>query len=458
MNEILAKIDQEISDYEKEESVDINLEQKNVEKIKHLISNTELKTIIEKIHDPLTYQDFTYSNLIDFADQIKQLDEQIQIAKEEIELEEFYKRGEVLDFDKLRKLFKDRRLKTKFPKFDFEKYESWFKNPKLELPNFSGEIISYDRFLVKKLLIGVNQMIFSEMDLYINNVGKEGSGKSCFSSQVLLYLYTFLYDVGLIDYEYDIKKMFFSSLRSMLEAQESQEENDYFRLMVLDEAYELNRQNFREESSKEYKDDMRSSRKMLRIVILNLPQLGELETAITLTRVNFIFYADMDSMPKLGIVRKGLINMYIIPRGKKIYSPFQRRNISDEEIVNSINKTLKDKNDAYKGLPKNVLISKLNFINVWGFDKEIYDKYIKLENKKKRMNGTIRLSDYVGYIMFKKLPAIKNWNSFDMKDKKDKRMYFTIQKWLRTNITNRYIMNPELITKYDLLYQSESKE
>ena len=448
------KIVSEIEEYEKEEAKDVSLEKKNIDKIKHLLSNYKLKNYIEKVTDPETYMDFNYANLTDLSDMIKQLDEQVQIAKDEIDISEFYKRGEILDFPKLRKWFKDKKLYKKFPKFNWDRYEELVKTPITEIPNYQGEVIKYSRFLVKKIIIGINQMIFSEMDLYILNVGKEGSGKSCFASQLLLYIYTFLKEVGLVDYAYDVKKLFFSSLKSLLEVQDAQKDDDYFRIMVLDEAYELNRMNFREDPSKEFKDDMRSSRKMLRIVILNLPQVGELETAITLTRTNFIFYSDMDSSPKLGTVKKGSANFYIIPRGKKIYSPYQRRNISDKEIVNTLNKVMKDKNDAYKGFPDNVLIDKIKFQGIWGFNKEHYDKHIYEQNKQRRMSTNIKLTDYIGYIMFKKMPELKNWD-FDMKDKSEKKMYFTVQKWRRTNITNRYITNPELLTKFEVLYSTD---
>lgn len=438
--------------------IDESLNIESIKRVKHVLSDFELKDIVDKIHDPVHFKNFNYANLVDLQDKVSKLNETIDIAKEQIDLLEFHKRGEVFDFGRLRKIFKEQDLHKKFPKFNFDRFEELVKNPVLELENFKGEKIKYDRFVVKKILMGINQMIFSEMDLYMINVGKEGSGKSCFASQLLLYMYFIIKEVGLVEYEYDVKKLFFSSLQRMLEVQENQPNDDYFRIMCLDEAYELNRGNYREENSKEYKDDMRSSRKMLRIVILNLPQIGELETAITLTRTNFIFYSDMDSDTKLGTVKKGDINMYILPRGKKIYSPYQRRNISDAEITNSINKVMRDKNDAYKGFPKNTLIHRFRAKGIWGFDKEKYDAFIKNENKKRRLTGNIKMTDYVGYILYKKLPAIKHWGAFDLKDKKDKTMYNAVQKWLRNNISKRYITNPELVTKFELLYNSGMKQ
>jgi hypothetical protein len=450
--ELWENIEKSIEVFDNEEGSDFSIESQNVSKITHLLSNFELQMLLMKISNPDYISKFDYTALVDLQDKITQLKENLDTAKEEIDLDEFYKRGEILNFKKLKKIFKDRNLKKMFPNFNFERYEQLFKNPVLVLENWHGEKIPYDKFLVKKLMLGINQMIFSEMDLYMINVGKEGAGKSCFSSQLLLYLYYVLKEVGLVEYAYDVKKLFFSSLSSMAEEQDLQKDNDFFRLMTLDEAYELNRQNFRDEFSKNFKDDMRSSRKMLRIIQLNLPQLGELEVAITLTRCNFIFYCDMDSEPETGTVKKGEIYMYILPRGKKIYSPYQRRNIGDEEIVNSISKVMKDKQDSYKGLPKNCLIHKFNAEGVWGFDKSKYDAHIKKENKKRRMSGNIRLTDYIGYILYKKLPAIKQWGTFDMSDSNDKKMYFTIQKFIKTQIKHRYILNPEILRKFDQIY------
>ena len=449
-----SKIDVLFDEYEELDRSDYDIEKKNLYKIAHLLNDYEMHRLIERINNEDYIKDFKYSNLVDLHGKINQLSEALKEAKEEIDLETFYKNGEVLNFKKLRKKFKDGNLKARYPNFNFEAYEELFRNPVLEVSNFKGEIVKFDKFLVKKLLIAINQMIFSEMDFYITNVGKEGAGKSCFSSQLLLYLYFVLTKAGLIEYAYDIKKLFFSSVRSILEEQEAQKDGDYFRIMVLDEAYELNRQNFREESSREFKTDMRASRKMLRIVILNLPQIGELETAITLTRTNFIFYSDMDSDMETGTVKKGEVSMYIIPRGKFVYSPYQRRNVSDEEITNSLNRVMKDKNDAYKGFPKNTLIHKFKFAGVWGFDKDKYDKHIKSENKKRKLVGDIKMSDYVGYILYKKLPPLKHWG-FDMKVKKDKRMYYTVQKFLKTKIDYRFIMNPDIRQKFDAIMEEE---
>ena len=422
---------------------DFSLESRNIKKITHLLGNYELVSLLHKIEDVEYLKKFNYEDLCLLDTKFKQLSDEVALAKEEIDLDEFYKRGSMINFTKLRKKFKRLGLSKRYPNFNIDRYEELVTNPVLELENYAGEKIFYSKFLVRKILIGINQMIFDEMDLYITTVGKEGSGKSCFCSQLILYFHWVLTEIGLIEYAYDVKKIFFSSLATMLEEQEGQEDNDYFRLFALDEGYELNRQNYREESSKLFKDGMRSDRKMQRIVLINLPQIGELETSILLDRVNFIFFADMDSDPETGTLKKGTINFHIIPRGNIIYSPYQKRNITSKEIRNDITKVMKDKNEAYKGIPFNTIVDRFNFKGVWGFNKEVYDRFIKKENKNRRAEGSIRISNKIAYIMFTKIPALKNWD-FDMSDKMDKRMYFTFQKFFKKAIKEKFIEDPKL--------------
>lgn len=424
----LADIKEELEQYEDSESKELTLEKRNIDKVKHILTDFETRELLSNVLSDEYVNNINYADIVELNDKISLFKEIISEAKEEIDLDEFYKRGEIVDFKKLKIYFTANELHKRFPNFKMDKYEAIMRNPPLILPNFKGEEIVYDKYIVKKLLIGINQMIFNEMDLYIANSGSEGSGKSCWSSQLILYLYYILKEVGLIEYQYDVKKLFFSSLKSMIEVMDAQGDKDYFRILALDEAYELNRSNFRDEGSKLFKDDMRSSRKMQRIIQLNLPQLGELELPIIQTRLNFIFDVRMDNQVDTGTLKKGLINFYVMPRGHKIYSTYHRREISKSEIVNSISAIMKDKNDSYKGLPKNCLIHNFKFAGVWGFNKEIYDKHIKKENRKRRTGGDVKLSKYAMYLIYRYLPPLKNWSSIDKSDKNDKKAYYTLLK------------------------------
>lgn len=449
---IYQEAEKEIQNYLELEAGKQNLKAQNLKKAKDLLSNQELRNLFSK----LDYSNFDYTNLVEMTDVFQDFANRLEILKQEIDLDEFFTTGQVFNFKKLRKIFEKKNLHQKFPNFNFDRYEALIKNPVLELENFRHQTIKYPKNLVRKLMIGVNQMIFDEMDLRIINAGKEGAGKSLFASQLILYLYWFLKEVGLISYGYHIKKLFYSSLSSMSEDQDTQADNDYFRIYCLDEGYELNRQNFREELSKSYKDGMRSSRKMLRIEIINLPQLGELETAITITRTNFIFVTDMDSEPETGTVKKGLVYFYILPRGKIIYSPYQRRNITDKEIVNEISRVMKDKNDSYKGLPEVCLIDKFNFEGVWGFDKEKYDLHIKSENRKRRLGSSVQLSQNVAWILYKKLPKVANWNTFNLDDPTDKKMYNTFKAWYKKKLEWFFLNNPDAERRNKRIYGDEN--
>ena len=436
-------INKELEQYELLESKDLTLDKKNINRIKHILTDFETRELLKRFLSDDYVTKINYGDVVELNDKIKLIKEVVEEAKEEIDLDEFYKRGKIIDFKKLKKFFKENDLQKRYPKFNLQRYEELTNNPPLQLDNFKGETIFFDKFTVRKILIGINQMIFNEMDLYLANCGNEGSGKSCWSSQLIFYIYHILKEIGLIEYEYDVKKLFFSSLKSMIEVMDEQEDKDYFRIMALDEAYELNRSNFRDENSKLFKDDMRSSRKMQRIIMLNLPQLGELELPIIQTRLNFIFDVKMGNQVDTGTLKKGLIDFYIMPRGQKIYSTVHRREIGKAEIVNSISAIMKDKNDSYKGLPKNCLIHEFKFEGLWGFNKEIYDAHIKKENRKRRTEGEFKLSKYALYLMYRYIPELKNWDKIDKGDKLDKKAYFTLVKVLRS-IKKPFLESKEL--------------
>ena len=398
-----------------------------------------------------------YDSFIESADLIINYAEKLQEKKDKLEYLNFLKTGNKYDFDKLSKMLKQREVMKKFPKFNFKRYKELVNDPVLKLENFQGETIKYDEFIINKLLIGINQLIFDEMDLRIINVGKEGAGKSCLASQYILYTWWFLYEVGLISYVYDVTKLFFSSVSKMLEEQDKQKDNDYGRIFCLDEGYELNRSNFREEDSRNYKDSMRSDRKMLRIEIVNLPQLGELELAITQTRTNFIFETKLKNSIKTSTLKKGVADFFIIPRGNSIYSKFHRREIPSKEVINTLSKVLKDKNDSYKGMPESIIIHRFNFEGVWGFDKSIYDKHIKKENKLRRVKSKVKLSDYIAYLLYKRLPKTSHLGMFDLKNKGDKTMYKHFQKF-RESLRLRFETNPDLLFKYQKMEEGKLNE
>lgn len=449
MNEIFTALEDLRKSISKRKDVGDNLvyEGKLILEQKDLLQSLKELSKLNNAHS-LSYQEF-----MENCDLIIESSEKIKVIRDRLEYLQMLKDGDRFDFKELKRMLKQREVYKKFPNFKFERYKELLNNPVLTLKNFEGKEIQYDPFVIDKLLIGINQLVFDEMDLRIINVGKEGSGKSCFSSQSILYIWWFCNEVGLIEYEYDVTKLFYSSVGKLLEEQEKQKDNDYCRIFCLDEGYELNRQNFREEDSRSYKDSMRSDRKMLRIEIINLPQLGELELAITQTRTNFIFDAQLRGSLKTGTLQKGLINFYTIPRGDYMYSRFHRRELPAKEIVNELSRVLKDKNDSYKGLPKSIIIDQFNFKGVWGFDKSIYDAYIKKENKLRRVKkNDIKCTDHIVWCIYKKLAKTGQLGMFDRTKKFDAMLYKTWQSF-RTKCSMRFETNPELLIKYKTMEQ-----
>lgn len=446
MQEQIQEVEKRILLVDKAIYNEMTYEEKLVSDGKVLIEDGMLVGALQDIQKITKRSDLDFNSFVDAADTIIATASQLQTIRDRLEYAEFLKSGNKYDEKLLKVLWKERNLSKKFPNFDFKRYIELVNNPVLELENYQKEIITYDPFIISKVLIGINQLIFDEMDLRIINIGKEGSGKSCLASQYILYIWWFLTEVKLISYEYDVKKLFYGSVTKLLEEQEKQAENDYARIFCLDEGYELNRQNFREEDSRNYKDTMRSDRKMLRIELVNLPQLGELELAITQTRTNFIFEADLGNSIKTSTLKKGTVNFYIIPRGNTIYSRYLRKEIPSKHVINELARVLKDKNDSYKGLPESILIHKFQFKGIWGFDKSIYDSYVKTENKRRRKKTKIKLTDYQAYILHTRAPALKYWEN--LKDNKaDKAMYKTLQKFF-ASIKSYFDNNPELYVSF----------
>lgn len=384
------------------------------------------------------YNDFYY-----LQKALQEIYNTIKVIKDEIELEEFYKSGKVFDIVKLKKEYELMNLKKRFPKFDIDKYLELLVDPILEFKNFRGERIRFNEFWVKKNMIAINQMIFNEMDLYILNIGKEGSGKSCWSSQQILYFYKFLTLVGLIDYVFDIKRMFFADILSFLDENNNQDRNEFFRIVCLDEGNELNRSNFREEANQEFKFSMRTERKMIRIIIINMQQIGELDTSISLSRVNFIYNCKMRSNNKTGTLNKGFIDMYIIPRGDNIYSEKNKEVLSRVDILNSFATKLDKKKDYYVSLPRKMIINSFRFKNIWGFDKDKYDDHVKDEIGRRKFQKKLNLTNTQAYILKTKLREFTKLGTFDVgNNPNDKKMYDILNN-LFIKIEKYFELNPE---------------
>jgi len=417
--------------------------------------NKDYKTKFNQLLSELVYisrikeHDIEDYRFFETIDRLNEIVKELNRLRDTVEYETILKKSQQVNEARLKQLFKERDLKKRFPNFSLKRYLELYNNPPLELQNYQGKTIFYDKIVARKFMIAINQMIFDEMDLYIINTGKEGSGKSCLSSQQLLFLYYIITETGLAKYNYKISEIFFSSIEKFLERSFELDLNDYFRILVLDEAYDLNRGNFYEQTSKIFKQDMRASRKQQKITILNLPQLGELDISITLSRANFIFETRMGNDLRTNSLKKGSVDMYIIPRGNKIYSYARNREIPRVEILEAFAKRFEKKTSYYVELPREFRVHTFEFNNVWGFNKYKYAELVKRQNKEHIvLSDRVELTEYMQYILYKKLPQMKHWGTWDLKDGQDKKLYFTIQKFLK-KIFTKFDRNPHLIEKYE---------
>lgn len=403
------KIESLLKSYDEDEEISTELDESRLKEIHVLLNNNGVTRSINILENSVNNIKFDYANLVELEDNLKSSTEKISKIREDIEVEKLHTSGEIYDWKKIRKIFEKRKVFKNFPKFKWKVFKELVKHPPTRIKNYKDEDVVIDSFLARKLIIGIIQMIGNRMDLWIMNTGGEGSGKSCFGSQQVLFLYYFLHEVGLVEYDYDLKKIIKGSLKDLLDYLAEQPINDFFNISELDEAEDLDRMNYREDDNKKFKSTMRRSRKNLNIIVLNTPQIGEIDTSVTLARINIIFSCQMDYEPTTGLLNKGFAKMFIIPRTNKTFSPFFRKNLTREHIKSAFSKQFEKKIDYYKDLPNEILIKDIHFYETWGFDEEEYDAHIKKENKTKHFDSGIRLTKDQMYIIHRYGPSLKDW-------------------------------------------------
>ena len=174
-----------------------------------------------------------------------------------------------------------------------------------------------------------------------------------------------------------------------------------------------------------------------------MQQIGELDTSISLSRVNFIYDCLMKNDKKTGLLKKGFIDMYIIPRGDIIYSAKYLKVLSRIEILNSFAQKLDKKKDYYISLPKKMCVSSFKFENIWGFNKEEYDLFVKNKMRERRFKKTQKLTDEQAFILDEKFKDFKYFKVFNTSEKSEKRKYDVIKKFFK-NIHTYFESNPVL--------------
>jgi hypothetical protein len=149
-------------------------------------------------------------------------------------------------------------------------------------------------------------------------------------------------------------------------------------------------------------------------------------------------------MVKTGMLKKGDVNFYIIPRNRKIYSPHQKRELTKEEIKQTLYDNLKDKS-YLTGIPKEIIVHQFKFNGVWGFDPDEYIKNLKQTNETFTGTKGIIISDMEAFCFYKANISIAKRLGI----KPDNPIYASLAK-LKYKIESKFEQNPSLREKYEL--------
>lgn len=364
------------------ENVEQTINEEYLEDIEGIVKDTKTNNLFTKLLSGYFFKNFSLYKFKTLFNTIEELYLKLKGIKEKIEIEKFA--TNTLDIEELKKEFLKQRKKTieqVFPNINLDKIKEFYDNPITKLKSLANpHMIYYDEVVSRKYIIAIMQMIFNNMDLVIAYCGIEGTGKTTNSTQDSQLLYHMLKEVGAIDYEYSLRRIMYYSLKSVIQAF-----NKYskipFSIFILDEGNELNRKNWSHPLVQLFINKLRRERKHLRIVIINLPQLGELTTELTLSRINFIFQLKMKANIKTKLVDKGDCSFFIIPRTEKIYSYVNKSELTNGYVRDSLGRILDDKKKYYKSLPQSLCIRRFQRNGVWSFNEKEYDRLSKEANE-----------------------------------------------------------------------------
>lgn len=436
---------------------DTDIRYEHIKKVHNLLSNTELKIFCKNVLKNKYLENLTFEDLNRIYDLLDTLYNDIKEVKEEVDVEIFFKKGNRIDIKALKQEMRKLNKIKDYPNINFDRLKELFDKPIKKLKpqdNSSDEYIQYDEFIVRKYLIGIIQMIVNEMDLLIGFTGGEGLAKSTGATQDINLIYYLLKEIGIIDYEYDIKEMFFNNLDDFLQAEDKYFHNK-FRILGLDEGNELNKQNWQEENVKMFFQRLRRERHNQRIKFICLPQLGEMITNITLGRMNFIFEMKGKTKSKTYTIDKGYCNFYVVPRDERgIYSPHNRRIIKKVEIIDVLGNNLEDKKKFLKEIPDSILVKKFKRNHIWGFDRKKYLKFLKDTNQSFSVSKGLKVTELEAYYIYKYLPELKHWG-VDWKENKSE--YSALHK-LRNRIIKHFENDPKKLESFELRTKRKAKE
>lgn len=250
-------------------------------------------------------------------------------------------------------------------------FNKLYESPPKELTNsITNETAIVDEYVFRKYLEAINLMVMGEFDINQVNAGGEGTGKTTYSTQDSYTYYYILKKLKLVTYKFDEKLMYYN-LSSMIDAF-NRNAKVPFMIYILDEGQELQKKNWNLPQVQLFMQKIRRERKHLRIVIINLPQIGELLPDITLSRVNFIFQYSLKVNVKNINFDKGTGSFIIVPKGEYVYSPYNKKNLSQDFVLNELGKILEDKKKYFKLIPNYLIVKKVKRNGAWLIDRRKY--------------------------------------------------------------------------------------
>lgn len=376
------------------------LEKEYVNEIETILKEDRNKNLLAKITGKDYFKNFTFYKLKSLYYGVEDLYFNLKKLFEKASINEYM--TNTLDIEELQKIYRKSGLSKDYPNLNFERLKDLYENPieSLKSPAYRNHM-QFDKVVVKKYVIAIIQMIFNKMDLVVAFCGREGTGKTTASTQDAYLVYWLLNEIGLIDYEYTLNNCMYHNLRTIVDAF-NKHINDPFRIFILDEGNELNRKDWSNPLVQLFFQKLRRERSSLRIIFINLPQLGELMPSITLSRVNFVYQLNMKMDLKTKLAIKGNCYYYIIPRFKEIYSYLNKRILSQYDVVNQFGILLEDKKKYLQPLPKALAIHRFDRNGVWSFNEREYERRKKKANEQ-FSTSTITLTKSEVYFLGKYL-------------------------------------------------------
>lgn len=355
------------------------LKQEIINEVETILNEDRNKNLLSKLTSLDFFNNFTFYKLKTLYFGVEDLYFKLKELFEKASIDEYL--ANTLDIEGLRDLYRKKGLNKVYPNLNFDKLKEFYENPvtTLKSPNYRNHMI-FDKIVARKYVIAIIQMIFNNMDLVVSFTGREGTGKTTASTQDAYLVYHILKEIGLIDYDFTLGNCMYHNLKNVIDAFNKHIHNP-FRIFILDEGNELNRKDWSNPLVQLFFQKMRRERSSLRIIFINLPQLGELMPSITLSRVNFVFQLNMKMDLKTKIAIKGDCNFFIIPRFGDIYSYTNRKNMSQYDIINKFGVLLEDKKKYLQPLPKSLAIHCFQRNGVWSFNEVEYEKRKKKANE-----------------------------------------------------------------------------